>query len=218
MGIITTTNKQYVTYLSKQKYERSDFDPSLIETDLSHFLDSKPKCAWWGSPVDATFGWKDYCLSDYGTEDFDFEHHSIYWHLKEGSKIFQIDMDDVKLEESNELLKYIYFTDNSYPVCEKHFPITETIEILNSYEMRPRLNFSRILSDGIVAVELMDACIGHMFMNQLETMFNSWDCESIVILDSSKIIFERGEKYSMVKKVWGVKESDVKEDKCLKFD
>lgn len=191
MGIVNVTDKQYVTYLSKKKC-REEFDPSLIETDLECFLESKPNCAWWGSPVDTKFGWKEYCISEYGTKDFDFE-HPIYWHLKEGiyfCKIFQIDIDDVKLEESNELLKYIYFLDKSYSGYEKHFPITETIEKLNSYEMRPRLNFSRLLNDGIVGVELMDACIGHMFMNQLETMFNSWDCESIVILDSSKIIFD----------------------------
>jgi hypothetical protein len=186
MGIVTT-NKRYVTYYSKKKWKK--FDPSLIETDLHNFLESKPSCAWWGSPEEANFGWKEYCISDYGTKDFDFE-HPIYWRLKEGSKIFQIDMGDVKLEESNELLKYIYFIENSYSGHEKHFPITETIEVLNSYEMRPRLNFSRLLNDGIVAVELVDSCIGHMFMNQLETMFNSWDCESIVILDSSKIIFD----------------------------
>lgn len=44
-----------------------------------------------------------------------------------------------------------------------------------------------MLEDGIVAVELMDGWIGHRFENFLEASFNTWDCESIVVLDETKI-------------------------------
>ena len=51
------------------------------------------------------------------------------------------------------------------------------------------LDFNKLLEDNIIAVQLLDGSIGHRFITDIETMFNSWDCESIVVLDESKIEF-----------------------------
>jgi len=140
-----------------------------------------------GSPVNAKFGWKDWCESeDYG--DYDFN-NPIYWKLKEGSKIFQIDWKEVELDKSNTLLKYIKFK-NWREEDLKDMPIEAKINILTHgglYDAETVIDFVSMLNDGIVAVELLNSCIGHNFINNLEISFNSWDCESIVVLDPSYI-------------------------------
>jgi hypothetical protein len=45
------------------------------------------------------------------------------------------------------------------------------------------IDFKQMIEDGIDAVELLDAYVGHAFINKVEEAFNSWDCESIVILN-----------------------------------
>jgi hypothetical protein len=52
-----------------------------------------------------------------------------------------------------------------------------------------RIDFKKLKEDSISAVELIDAMVGHLFLNGFETMFNGWDCESIVVLDETKIEF-----------------------------
>ena len=51
------------------------------------------------------------------------------------------------------------------------------------------LDWNKMLEDGIVAVQLMNGSIGHRFINKLEEQFNGWDCESIVVLDKSRLKF-----------------------------
>lgn len=191
MGIVYS-NKRYVTYKEPDKLK--EFRPSCILTHLeSSFLGTKPISGWWGSPVDANFGWKDWCESeDYGNYDFD---NPIYWSLEEGSIIFQIYYDEVELDINNPLLPYIRFKDWDLNV-QDDMPIEAKINILkskgySSKDLRPIIDFNAMLDDNIVAVELLDPCIGHRFNNALEIEFNCWDCESIVVLDPSKIIFER---------------------------
>ena len=190
MAIIKTTGKEkYVTYLEPDKLK--EFRPSCILTHLdSSFLGTKPISGWWGSPVDANFGWKDWCESeDYGNYDFN---NPIYWKLKEGSKIFQIDWKEVELDKSNTLLKYIKFRDLKKKEDLKDMPIEAKINTLthNGYSYDDLLiviDFVSMLDDRIVAVELLNSCIGHNFINNLEISFNSWDCESIVVLDKNYI-------------------------------
>ena len=39
------------------------------------------------------------------------------------------------------------------------------------------------------AIELENSFIGHMFYSRIEVdLFNSWDCESIVVLNPDKIL------------------------------
>ena len=161
MSIVNVdSNIRYVTYREIDE----KFDKELIDIDLKSKYMNKPNRGFWGSPVDAEFGWKEWCENeDYGCYDFD---NPIYWRLKEG-KIFQVDWDDLESEEFNQ-----YVTRTSYRT--------------------PLLDFESMREDGIIAVQLMNACIGHSFTDfgDIELMFNSWDCESIVVLDKDYILFE----------------------------
>lgn len=161
MGVILVDpNKTYVTYWRLAKYGK--FDPEHIETNFGFSVTCKPKRAFWGSPVDADYGWKDWCEDN--EYEYDFS-NPIYWRLKEGSKILTIDAPDVEDESNSIMNKYI-------------------IELHGSKSF----DFAKMAEDGIDAVELMNACIGHCFINRIETMFNAWDCESIVLLNPSKLI------------------------------
>ena len=52
------------------------------------------------------------------------------------------------------------------------------------------LDYNKIVEDGIDAVELMSAYVGHLFINnKYERIFNSWDCESIVVLNKDVLEF-----------------------------
>ena len=184
MAIVKSTGEEkYVTYLEPDKLK--EFRHSCILTHLgSSGLGTKPISAWWGSPIDANFGWKEWCESeDFG--DYDFN-NPIYWKLEEGCKVFQIDWEDVQLNKSNTLLKYVKFKDWREEDL-KDMPIEAKINTLESSYDDPTIDFVKMLDDGIVAVELLDSCIGHSFINNLEISFNSWDCESIVVLDSKYI-------------------------------
>ena len=189
MGVVETDGKRYVTYLHKGE----EFNVEDIFTNLSNKYSYKPDCAWWGSPEECGYSWKDYVTFEYGKSDYDFD-KPIKWHLEEGSKIYQIDHKDVQPVMENEFLKYIYYAD--YSGNRIPMPMNEMVLALKdvvNFEKSPKIDYYKLLDDGIVAVELMDSCIGHLFFNGLETMFNSWDCESIVVLDSSKIIFDQEE-------------------------
>lgn len=162
MIITSNGNKRYVTYLDSKE----EFDKHLIYTDLSSRGSiNKPKIAWWGSPVDAEYGWKEWCENN--EYEFNFD-NPIYWTMKEGSKIYTIDFIDTESDPDNQLSQYI--VDDGFGSCY--------------------LDYQRMKDDGIDAVELYNAAIGHLFISRIETMFNSWDCESIVVLNPDVIEFE----------------------------
>lgn len=160
MIVESNKNTKYVTYLK----EGILFDPDKIVIDLNNKYNGflfKPDRGFWGSPVDAEYGWKEWCEDVYfGSYDFN---KPVYWTLTSG-KILQVGWDEVKNKETSILTKYI-----NYP-----------------YNI---LDWNKMLKDDIVAVQLMDGCIGHRFINELEKQFNGWDCESIVVLDKSRLNF-----------------------------
>ena len=153
----------YETYILRHLL----FDPESIETDLAGTFRNKPRMAWWGSPVNAGFGWKDFCKAEnFMLNEYDFDRSSpILWTLKKGSKILKIDRID------EDVISYMV-------------PDPE----IGLYKV---LDFKKLLANGFTAVELTDGSIGHGFSNKYEAAFNLWDCESIVVLDPSKIDFMR---------------------------
>jgi len=170
MIVESNENIKYVTYFQKGE----TFDPDKIVIDLNNkhngFL-FKPDKGFWGSPVDAKYGWKEWTESEY-FRDYDYD-NPIYWTLISG-KILQIDWDEVKNKTSSDLIKYI----------TKPYHIDYTLNDLYIV-----LDWDKMLKDDIVAVQLMDGCIGHCFKYDLEMHFNAWDCESIVVLDKSRLKF-----------------------------
>jgi hypothetical protein len=178
--IISSNNETYLTYLKKNKLP---FDIQKLNIDLqnksSAFI-NKPARAFWGSPTYPCFGWKEWCeVEQFDVDKYDWD-NPVFWRLKKGSKVLQINRNEVTY--GNTYLKP-YIT-NPY----KHIDIN--IQGLSYLEEEIVLDFEKILQDDIVAVQLMDGGIGHGFnflTNPYERMFNSWDCESIVVLDKSKI-------------------------------
>ena len=171
--ISLTDDKVYITYLSK---EQLPFNKENIHTVIGdRGIINKPLSAWWGSPADAIFGWKEWCkCNHFRLDEYDWD-NPIRWRLKPNSKILRIDMDDVKDEQNSNLNKYLSMSDIYKGMPSNRFML--------------ELDFNKMLDDDIIAIELMDGSIGHRFINSLETMFYSWDCESIVVLDESKIEF-----------------------------
>lgn len=165
-------NEIYVTYLKKNHLP---FRKEMIKTHIGYIrpMLNKPQNAWWGSPFDADYGWKEWCFcNDYETQGYDWK-HPILWRLQRGSKILKIDIDDVINPQTSILNNYLCDNKELFRNDFDFFPIT--------------LNFRKMLEESISAVQLMDGSIGHRFINKIEEAFNSWDCESIVVLDESKI-------------------------------
>ena len=183
--IIEAKDQIYVTYRQK---DALDFDKSSIKINPTFRYNGKPEEAWWGSPEDAEFGWKQWCeLEEIGCYAWN---EPIKWKLEPGSKIFQIDMKQVQLEADNPLLDYITILDQTvYPYIVVNCSNEEKIKYIEDVNYRMQINYFKMIKDGIVAVELMNAGIGHYFKNRLEILFNGWDCESICVLDPSKIIW-----------------------------
>lgn len=164
MGLTLSNNKKiYITYNNKD----IEFNKDLIKTSLKTNYINKPTEAFWGSPENAEYGWKEWCESEeFGDYDFD---NPIRWKLKDGSKIYTISLKSVTtINGINKLSRYI---------------------ISNELESMIYLNYRQMRNNNIAAVELLDARVGHLFRNRIEISFNGWDCESIVVLDPSKIIF-----------------------------
>lgn len=181
--MIELANDQiYVTYLHKKNV--FDKEKIVIYFGIPSMI-NKPDNAWWGSPIDASWGWKNWCLcEDFGNYDFD---NPIKWKLTKDSKILRIGKEEVFSSKS--ILKK--YTVNPYSFFNNDLEILPEL-----FREEVCLDFQKILDDGITAVELLDGSIGHSldsFRIPLAMMFNSWDCESIVVLDKSKIIFLGGE-------------------------
>lgn len=160
---------QYYTFL-KKKY--LPFDLSKVKTFFGiPSIRNKPNNAFWGSPIDTEYGWKEWCeREDFEVGSYDWD-NPIKWKLKDGSKVYRIYYTDVLSEETSGLTKYL--VEN---------PLFKSSGIFGKC-----LDFELMLEDGIVAVELMDGWIGHRFENFIEASFYTWDCESIVVLDETKI-------------------------------
>ena len=165
MIVEVNENNKYVTYLR----EGVLFDQSKIVINLDNHCNGclfKPDKGFWGSPVNAIYGWKEWCENEeFGNYDFN---NPVYWTLTSG-KILQVNWDEVENEETSNLTKYI-----TTPYNIDHYTI---------------LDWDKMLEDDIVAVQLMNPMIGHIFKYDLEERFNAWDCESIVVLDKSRLNF-----------------------------
>lgn len=159
---------KFVTY----GFDYFNKEMTIRDLELTCAL-GKPESAWWGSPVNAEFGWKEWCkleewypkCKQYDSMEEYFSHR-VYWTLEKGSKILYINSE-------KDLESFI----------EKGY--IETDEF-NFY----KFNFFKIKED-YDAIQLNDPKIGHMYINanyKLQNLMNAWDCQSIVVLNPEKII------------------------------
>ena len=151
------------------RYSNREFDINVLNSsyeflkhsDVNQEVINKPKGCLWGSPVDAVVGWKEF-YSGIATPDQNAFKYKTLFKLKPGSKVLKVDFNEVTNDRSD-IYKYV----------------RESSKGLSSV----LIDFKQMIEDGIDAVELLDAYVGHAFINKVEAAFNSWDCESIVILN-----------------------------------
>ena len=122
-------------------------DPSKIVTNLDECV-NKPKKALWGSPVDAEFGWRDWCENEewWPGGEPDYFDKSFKWTLKDGSKVLTINT----IGDLEDLDKKGYF------------------DHIGPFMFGPRLNFNKILEDGYSAVDLMVENLTNRFKERLK--------------------------------------------------
>ena len=158
-------SKTYITYGFEVK------DTNLIVTNLNTGPTQKPEMALWGSPTDATFGWKDWCECEQWipSKNLSFEDYFktfFTWTLAKDAKVYNVaNMEDIQWLAYKDIIHYDH---------ERFHTLI--------------IDYRRLYEEGYDAMELINPCLGHYFLNDLEMLFNGWDCESIVVLDPSKVI------------------------------
>ena len=141
-------------------------DKSKIETNLApRIYANKPLLAWWGSPVNATYGWKEFCIDNkFKNKSYFATNNRVKWTLD--GKIFVINNeDDLQDAKDHNLMKY-YKDHNLF--C---------------------FDFIKMKDNGYDAIELKAYYIGHNPYGDLAASLWGWDCESIVVLNPNKIKF-----------------------------
>ena len=141
-------------------------DKSKIETNLApRIYANKPLSAWWGSPINATYGWKEFCIDNkFKNKSYFATNNRVKWTLD--GKIFVINNeDDLQDAKDHNLMKY-YKDHNLF--C---------------------FDFIKMKDNGYDAIELKAYYIGHNPYGDLAASLWGWDCESIVVLNPNKIKF-----------------------------
>ena len=97
------SGEEYFTFLRKDSNE-FDLNNIIINLNSEFGIINKPQKAFWGSPVNAKFGWKEWCEAEsFGACDYNWD-NPVKWKLKTGSKILKIELKDV-IDEANSILK-----------------------------------------------------------------------------------------------------------------
>ena len=157
----------YVIYAVNEEktyihYGHTEFEPDKINISNINSIINKPDGGLWASPVDAYFGWKDWCEAENFKRICD-EENSLRFSLREGSKILKVrsEYDLLSLPDK-------YKRDDMEDF--RYFP----------FGKRVQLDFETLKHDGFAAVEYKvgDCC----------PSFEFWDCDSIVILDPDVVI------------------------------
>lgn len=125
----------------------------------------KPDGGLWGSPVDSSWGWKDWCDSEDFRQETGFN-SGFTWELSDPSRILILDC--MKTYQELPGLYKIKYLDEPFAGGSES------------------LNFERISQDydAILLTENgLDELRGDFSLN-----FYSWDCESIIALNRNAII------------------------------
>ena len=153
------SDKIYVSYL-KGEFDRNKI---VIPDNINSFR-SKPECAFWGSPENGTYTWKDFCRD----EGFIHYNYCFKFKLKEDSFIYQVqdidDLKDIPLTDGKYFGKIIDFNE----LREQGFDGLELFDSCIGHMFLPKNKYKDI--------------------SDIETCFNMWDCESIAIWNPDIII------------------------------
>ena len=159
-------NKIYVSYLDVP------FDKKLLKPSdkMNNCINNKPIGGFWASPVDAEYGWKEFCTDNLPKaikDKLEFK-----FTLTNNARIIVIE----DLQDINDKLKFDKF---------------EYTDIIN----HAYIDFDAMRND-FDGIELRDPMLGHYFLNskqypelsKKEECFYCWDCESIVIWNPDIIV------------------------------
>lgn len=147
-------------------YGHNAFRRQLFVEPTNIDLFVKPRGGLWASPVDAKWGWKDWCKSENFRECC--EENSFTFTLSEKANVIHIrstkDLDGLPIQARVSEI----FPEGYNMVC---------------------LDFEKLLSDGVDAIELhlseeQDA----EFLAGLYWDLYGWDCDSILILNPDVIV------------------------------
>ena len=164
------TKKTYIHY-GNTKLDRSRFGSKISRRFT---LGSKPDfgCLWASPMDDDSFTWKDWCDCE-GFMKCD-ENNSFKFSLTDNAKVLNIYTE-------NYIIHYI----QRNPLFGNTFTamfIDENEHIRTG--ICDSIDFQKILNDGYDGIELFNARSLHY------TVFNSWDCDSIVVFNPDVIIEE----------------------------
>lgn len=157
--------KEYIHYGDKS------FNPNKFEAIRNEYLWVKPMGGLWASPVDAEWGWKDWCEINKFRECN--EENSFKFTLTKGANVYHIyGVNDLENLPRQELPPELYTSSRKYI-----------------------LDFECMVNSGYDAIELhlsedrYDEVPGqYQVMNGLYYALYGWDCDSILIMNPDIII------------------------------
>lgn len=149
--------KKYIHY-GHTKFEKDMFCPIS-----NRELFTKPNGGLWASPVDAKFGWKDWCNAE-----------KFRKCKKSNSFTFTL--------RGNAVVEHIRSVSD----------LDALPKVKSTYELWCQLDFERLLEIGIDAIELHmseEVFIDGLYpMNTLYHQLYGWDCDSILIMNPDVVV------------------------------
>ena len=155
--------KTYITYGKGNKFDKDKL-PKVEDLKIELSCLNKVRKTLWGSPVDANYGWKEWCEDNGFHTELLTDDNSFKWTLKPEARILYI-------EDLGDLEKVPFITKNEYAFMETYIDFESIIKSYDAME-----------------ICMDEHYIGHMFVSKEEIAFNSWDCDSIMVFNREMII------------------------------
>lgn len=157
--------KIYITYGKGNSFDKEKL-PKVEDLEIELSPINKIQKTLWGSPIDANYGWKDWCES----ESFNTNKllNSFQWTLKPEAKVLYI-------EDLQDIFDKV--------------PFIEAPLFKGSSWKSTFVDFKKIISEyDAMEISMDNGYLGHMFVDKREECFNSWDCDSIMVFNREMIV------------------------------
>lgn len=150
---------KYVTY----GITKESFSKTIFYNENRMTLPCKPLYGLWGSRVDAKYGWKDWC-ADSGFRECS-NVNKMEFVLTKDSKILEV-------HREADILPYIVSCSPqiNYRPFQRHED--------RSTSIMDGINFDKLQDEGCDGLELF---ISDSYFRLHSGVFNTWDCDSIVV-------------------------------------
>lgn len=152
-----------IVYIS---YGKSKYDPQKFNEIKNLPLFGKPLGGLWASPIDAPFGWKQWC-EDINYVDCDLT-KSFCFTLDKNANVIHL---------------------NSSEDCRR-LPLVQLdpfFQSLTAYQVFP--DFEKLKNNGIDAIQFnLSAEKSGNMVDGMHSVLFGWDCDSILILNKNVIV------------------------------